>query len=77
MGRDNLDALLAKQKYMFKKRKELAILLTRNKRLLKKFFNIVKASSTPFITCYYCIHKGHTSRNYVIRRYGVPNGKYR
>ena len=23
------------------------------------------------------MHKGHSSKNCVIRRYGVPNGKYR
>ena len=51
--------------------------IDKKQKSFRNFFNFVEASSTHFTTYHYCMHKGHSSKNCVIRRYGVPNGRYR
>jgi len=55
MGRDNPDALLAKQKCIFKK-VGLGYTIGKKQKAFKNFFNFVKAFSIAFTTCHYCMH---------------------
>ena len=32
--------------------------------------------NTNFISCFYCMKKGHTSNKCKIKHYGVPSGRY-
>jgi len=74
MGEDNLEALLAQQKYAIEK---AGFGYTRNKKpkTYKNVFNFTKASSSPFTVCYYCMNKGNSSFNCIIKKFGVPSGK--
>lgn len=76
MGRDNLDALLAQQKCTFDKAGP-SYTFDEKQKSFKNLFKFVKGSNTPFTTCRYCMHKGHSSMNCMIKKFGVRNGKYK
>ena len=76
MGKDNLEALLGQQKCAIEKPR-LGYTYNKKQKAYKNFFNFTKASSSPFTVCHYCMNKGHSSFKCMIKRYGVPSGKYK
>ena len=75
MERDNLEALLAQQKMCYRKG-WIGLYTHKKQKSYKNLFNFTKACS-PFTICHYCTSKGHYFFRYMIKRYGVPSGKYK
>ena len=75
-GRANIDALLSSQKCVIGKAR-LGYGLERKQKAYKNFFKFSTPSTLPFISCHYCMHKGHSSSSCFIELYGVPSGMHR
>jgi len=78
MGATNLNVVLGSQNCVFDKAgigyKPMF------KKKTRTFISSFKHSSnhtSPFQTCFYCLHKGHTIRRCRVRLYDVPNGLVR
>ena len=74
-GRANLDALLTSQN-CFMGKTGLGYDLERKQKAYKNFFNFSTPSTSSFISCHYCIYKGHSSSSCFIKRHGVRSEKY-
>jgi len=78
MGTTNLNAILGSQNCVFEK---ADIGYQPNFQIKqKKYSNFFKTNDEQFsnpMTCFYCMRKGHSVKNYKIRRFDVPKGLVR
>jgi len=68
----NLNAILGSQNYVFEKAG-----FQRKQKKFNSFFRHNKNQSSPFITCFYCMKKGHSVRNYIVKNFDVLKGLVR
>jgi len=78
MGTTNLNALLGSQNCVFKKAGIGYQTGPKGKqKLFNNFFKGSGSQSSQSITCFYFMRKGHSIRNYRIRKFDVPKGLVR
>ena len=78
MGTTNLSAILGSQNCVFEKAGIGYQTDFQGKQ--KKFSSFFKSNEqqfSPFMTCFYCMRKGHSVRNYNVRKFYVPKGLLR
>jgi len=74
METTNLNAILGSQNYVYEKADIGYQCGFQGKQ--KKFSSFFKSNNdqqfSPFMTCFYCMRKGHSVRNCKIRKFDVP-----
>jgi len=65
----NLNVILRSQNYIFKK-----FSLANVRKNLKTFLTTVKGKTSPFVTCFDYIRKGHSVRTYNVRKFDISKG---
>ena len=78
MGTANLNAILGSQNCVSEKVGNAYQCGFQGKQ--KKFSNFFKSNeqpSSPFMTCFYCLRKGHSVTNCKVRKFDVPKGLVR
>ena len=75
MGTANLNALLGSQNCVFNK-VDIGFQddFPKKGKKFKNFLNHGSTSSSPFITCFYCLERGHIVRHCNARLYYLPKG---
>jgi len=78
LGATNLNAILGSQNCVLDK---VGIgykpKFQKKTKKFNNFFKYSKKQTSPFQTCFYCLLKGHTTRNCKVRLFDVPNGLVR
>jgi len=78
MRTKNLNVVLGSQNCLFDKaRLGYKPKLQKKTRKFSNFFKHNNRQTSPFQTCFYCLHKGHTIRSCRVRLFDVPNGLVR
>jgi len=74
-GKENLEAVLGSQNCVFGK---VGLGYTpiheKKEEKFSSFFSKSKTNVMPFISCNYCMKKGHILKNCHVRKYDVPKG---
>jgi len=74
-GKTNLEAVLSSQNCVFWKVELLYTPIHEKKaKKLSSFFSNSEPNVMPFISCNYCMKKGHVLKNCHVRKYDVPKG---
>jgi len=75
MGTTNLKALLGSQNCVFNKAGISFRDVSKKKvKKFKNYFNHNGKSTSPFVSCFYCMERGHTVRHYRVRLHYLPKG---
>jgi len=75
MGTVNLNALLGSQNCVFKKIGiDFQDDFPKKVKKFKNFFNHDSTPSSPFVTCFYCLERGHTIRHCRAKLYYLSKG---
>ena len=74
MRTTNLNVILGSQNCVFEKAN---IGYQGKQKKFSSFFKSNEQQFSPFITCLYCMRKGHSVRNCNVRKFDVPKGRVR
>jgi len=78
IGIANLNAILGSQNCLFEKADiGYQCGFQGKKKKFSSFFKTNEQQFSPFMTCFYCLRKGHSIRNCKVRKFDVPKGLVR